>query len=54
MTSSMHKALQRMWDKCPPLPLAASMMVQHFGLWKPTERGNIEDLLNMPGVQQDG
>lgn len=51
MTMSMHKALARQWEKCLPLPVAASLVCQHFGAWKPATKGDFSDLMNMEGIK---
>jgi hypothetical protein len=53
MTMSMVKALNKQWEKCLPMPLSASFMCQHFGLWKPKTAGNdLSELMSMEGIKR--
>lgn len=52
VTTTMHKALIRTWERTLPPAAALSRLAVWAGAWKPTERGEIADLAQ--GVTDGG
>ncbi len=51
LTTTLQKALDRKWEKCLPLAVAASMLCQYVGVWKPRSAYNDHsELAGMGGL----
>jgi hypothetical protein len=54
LTTTLQKSLNRVWERCLPLPAAASLLCQHFKIWEPKRPRNLKQDWNALGGMMGG